>query len=51
MDRERLENYAESIKATAAKLEKLWPSIRWTAGDGTLRSAMVCRRPANHRTP
>jgi DNA-binding IclR family transcriptional regulator len=36
MDRERLESYAESIKATAAKLEKLWPSIQWSAGDDTL---------------
>jgi DNA-binding IclR family transcriptional regulator len=36
MDRARLESYAEPIKAAAATLEKLWPSIQWTAGDDTL---------------
>jgi IclR family acetate operon transcriptional repressor len=35
MDRERLESYATSIKETAEKLEKLWPSVRWATGDDT----------------
>ncbi|MDB5775821.1 MAG: IclR family transcriptional regulator protein [Herbaspirillum sp.] len=36
MNRERLESYADAIKAAAVKLEKLWPSIQWAAADDSL---------------